>query len=165
MFPCHLLVSVLKKMNLEIEIKKRSGDIHRGIDGFVDDDKENQRDADLENVVSSYIEAEKKNDDHGNNTQRDTIQKGDKTFQCQDCGKLLSSKQSLKSHVDAIHKQIKDFQCQECNKKFRHKGDLNALPTKLSNHFNVMNVVNTFLGRLICLHKKNGAQRTQSVPV
>ena len=57
-------------MNLEIEIKQEDDieyfDIHRGFDGFDDDDKENETKTDLENVESNCIEVYE-NDDHGNN--------------------------------------------------------------------------------------------------
>ena len=55
------------------------------------------KNAELENVESNNcIEDFEKNDNNATAIQTNTIQKRDKSFQCQEFGKLLSSKQYLK---------------------------------------------------------------------
>ena len=43
---------------------------------------------------------------------------------CETCGKELSDKNSLKSHIEAIHLKGKSFECEMCQRTFSHKENL-----------------------------------------
>ena len=43
----------------------------------------------------------------------------EKTVQCQVCQKMLSSKDSLKTHM-LIHDDVRNYKCAFCSKSFRH---------------------------------------------
>ena len=45
-------------------------------------------------------------------------------FTCELCGKLLTTKSKLDSHVKAVHEGVKPFSCSYCNKRFGTNGNL-----------------------------------------
>ena len=47
--------------------------------------------------------------------------KATKSFKCGVCQKLLSSRETLKIHLETVHENKKDFECDTCNKKFYTK--------------------------------------------
>ena len=48
-----------------------------------------------------------------------------KLFTCENCGKLLTTKSRLESHIKAIHEGLKPFSCSTyCNKRFGTNGNL-----------------------------------------
>ena len=47
-----------------------------------------------------------------------------KSFQCDLCGKALSSAGNLRKHFKSIHEDLKDFQCDLCGKSFAFNTDL-----------------------------------------
>ena len=120
------LVSVSKKMNLEITIKKEEDfdyfDIHRGLEDFSDSDKENKRDA-SENMVEEEYHVVLKTPvvnpmNSGKPLLEDASQtdkvNGDKKFQCQECSKCFRWNCLLIRHQNTVHKRIKPYQCDEC---------------------------------------------------
>ena len=48
-----------------------------------------------------------------------------KRFSCHTCGKILSSKTNLDSHVTVVHRGVRKFTCKVCDKKFSSKHNLN----------------------------------------
>ena len=47
-----------------------------------------------------------------------------KCYKCPICDKNVSSKQSLKEHIESMHDK-KKFECSECGYSFKHGGNLN----------------------------------------
>jgi len=59
---------------------------------------------------------------HGVNHKGEVIAR--KFYSCNYCGKLLTSKTKLVSHVKVIHEGVKDFKCKFCDKTFGSKSNL-----------------------------------------
>ena len=49
---------------------------------------------------------------------------GIKDFQCDNCERGFTSRQSLKEHVDTIHKGLRSFPCKQCGKSFGRRAGL-----------------------------------------
>lgn len=45
-------------------------------------------------------------------------------FACQTCGKVLSTRNTLKAHINAVHHNIRSYDCSWCPKKFAQKSCL-----------------------------------------
>lgn len=44
-----------------------------------------------------------------------------KSFKCEECGKVMSSKSALKVHILTVHQLVKPFKCAKCESTFGHK--------------------------------------------
>ena len=59
---------------------------------------------------------------HGVNSKGETVPK--KLFPCDVCGKLLTSRLKLQTHVEVIHEGRRDYKCRFCDKTFTSKSNL-----------------------------------------
>jgi len=59
---------------------------------------------------------------HGVNFKGEVVAR--KLFSCDYCGKLLTSKTKLVSHVKVIHEGVKEYKCKFCDKTFGSKNNL-----------------------------------------
>ena len=50
----------------------------------------------------------------------------DKTFPCDQCGRVFNWKGTLKRHVTNVHLDLRAFSCEHCGCCFKQKGNLNA---------------------------------------
>ena len=46
---------------------------------------------------------------------------GDNEFECKFCSRILSSKSSLKRHIEGVHDNVKRYKCTFCDFKSLHK--------------------------------------------
>ena len=52
---------------------------------------------------------------------------GEKTFDCEICGKIFTHKSRLTKHIGAIHEGKKPFKCDICSSGFARKSNLKAV--------------------------------------
>lgn len=49
------------------------------------------------------------------------VNKMGKDFKCNECLKILTSKDNLKKHINEVHLKLKPFKCTQCNRQFSQK--------------------------------------------
>merc|ERR1719300_1809182 len=59
---------------------------------------------------------------HGVNSKGEEVPK--KFYPCDTCGKLLTSRMKLQTHIEVIHEGRRDFKCRFCDKTFTSKSNL-----------------------------------------
>ena len=74
------------------------------------------------------------------NTHKRTVHEGHKDYNCESCGKSVTSSQSLRNHIRTVHEGHKDHKCEHCEKSFgyshhlkkhirtRHKKSIHDMP-------------------------------------
>ena len=77
--------------------------------------RENKKEKGEDNLSLEYLDDVKLEftDEMSNNESNVEL---NNSFECQECGKCLSSKSKLKIHQKTVHDGIKSFECQECGK-------------------------------------------------
>ena len=62
---------------------------------------------------------------HEKKRRQPTIQKGERNYNCNFCGKSFTQSGNLKNHIKTIHEAQRNFKCDSCGKFFTQSGNLN----------------------------------------